>query len=147
MKKQSLLVLALAASMAAATNVSCSALVHVPKIIQAVDVTIQVIDAIDDFADNLFEVQPNPELQKTVKQAVARAKIGLQAGKDALQGVEKVSQAQYLEAFAEFRAAYEQVLALLGPLGLQVQGGELRARAAPGGGLTVPPATELPLKV
>jgi hypothetical protein len=145
-KRQSLLVLALAASMAAATNVSCSALVHVPKVIQAIDVTVQVIDAIDKFAADLFAVQPDAELQKTVKQAIARARIGLQAGKDTLQGVENVSQAKYLEAFAEFRAAYEQVLALLGPLGLQTKGGEMRARAAPGGGLMVPPANELPIK-
>jgi hypothetical protein len=110
---------------------------YLPKVIAAVMDGALVLDTIEKFVDRYFQSRPNPELQKKADQAIARTRSALDAALRLASGARDLNQAKVDEAFSEFRVAYSDLMALLGPLGVSTSsGGSLRA--TPGGGLVVP---------
>ena len=107
---------------------------YLPTVIAAVQDGALVVDTIERFADRYFAAKPNPELQKKADQAIARTRSALDAALRTASGAQDLNDAKVDEAFAEFRRAYTDMVALLGPLGLSTGEG---LRASPGG-LTVP---------
>jgi hypothetical protein len=103
-----------------------------------------VLDSIQTFVDTYFRLKPNQDLQSKVADAMARTRSALNAALRISQGAEKLDQAKIDEAFADFRRAYADLLVLLGPLGVQQQGGSLKATP---GGLAVPEPLGLTIKV
>lgn len=116
--------------------------VSLPAIVAAVTDGLMVVDAIKEFVDTYFKVQPNPTLQDKVAQALIKTRGALNAALHATQGAERLTQQQIDDAFKEFRQAYAELLALVGPLGV-VSGDSLRAVP---GGLYVPEPMALTLK-
>lgn len=107
---------------------------YLPTVIAAVQDGALVLDTIERFVDRYFESRPNADLQRKADIAIARTRSALDAALRAASGAKDLNEAKVDEAFAEFRRAYTDLVALLGPLGLSTGEG---LRATPGG-LTVP---------
>jgi hypothetical protein len=121
---------------------SCAAVVAALPTVSAVVIdAMLVVDTIAQFVDGVFKVKPDPELQAKIGKAIARTKIALDAALRIAQGTDKLTKEQLDGAFADFRVAYADLIALVGPLGVTTGEG-LHARP---GGLTVP--TPLALKL
>ena len=118
---------------------------YLPAVIAAVTDGGLVVDTIDRFVDRYFETRPNAELQKKIDVAIARTRSALDAALRIASGAQDLNQAKIDEAFAEFRRAYQDLLALTGPLGVMSgSGGRLQARPD---GLLVPEPMALTLRV
>ncbi len=112
----------------------CAVVPYLPKVIAAVTDGMMVLDTIEKFIDRYFQSRPNAELQKKADTAIARTRSALDAALRIANGAEHLNQAKVDEAFAEFRIAYTDMMALLGPFGVS-SGDALRATP---GGLVVP---------
>ena len=125
---------------------SCAAIVSaLPAVIAAVQDGMLVLDAIDSFVENVFKVRPNADFEKKVDAAIARTRLALDTALRLSQGTEKLTQAQLDAAFNEFRIAYQDLVALVAPLGVTAGVGD-SLRATPGG-LQVPEPLAFRLKV
>lgn len=131
-----LLVAAIAIGVAAP---ACAAVASALPIITA---TVQdaavILDSIEDFSRHYFAVKPDPEKEKKVFAAVTKCRAALNATLRATKGTEELTQKQYEQAFADFTAAYNELLALVGPLGVRPAGSLAAARG--GESLEVPTA-------
>ena len=125
---------------------SCATIApFLPTVIAAVTDGALVVDTIDRFVDRYFETRPNPDLQKKIDVATARVRSALDAALRIASGAQHLNQAKVDEAFAEFRLAYQDLLALVGPLGVTTSNaGQLRATP---GGLMVPEPMAMRLRV
>lgn len=116
---------------------SCAAVVStLPKVVSIVSDAALIVDAIDSFVDNVFQVKPDTELQSKVDLAIARTRLALAMANRLATGTEKITQAQLVAAFEDFRVAYQELLALVAPLGVSTSG-DLALKAT-AGGLQVP---------
>lgn len=139
-------IILLAAALAVPVS-SCAAVVSaLPTVIAAVQDGMLILDAIDSFVDNVFKVRPDAELEKKVDVALARTRLALDTALRISRGTENLTQAQLDTAFNEFRIAYQDLVALVTPLGVSTGAGDT-LRALPGGGLQVPEPLALRLKV
>lgn len=128
------------------TATGCASVVSsLPMIIAAVQDGMIVVDTIARFADSYFAKHPggaiNPE---KVHAAIERSRLALDAALRAAQGVDKLDQAQVDNAFAEFKLAYTDLIALVAPMGIAASGDRMMASQ---GGLTVPTPLAMTLKV
>jgi hypothetical protein len=135
---------ALALALALSTAGCAQVVSHLPSVIAAVTDGMLVIDSIERFIDAFFRQKPSPDLEKKVRDGIARSRSALSAALRLAQGTEKLEQAQIDAAFADFKAAYTELLVILGPLGVQQQGTALRATP---GGLIVPEPLALTFKL
>jgi hypothetical protein len=127
MKSLRAFVLALSLVVAAS---SCAAVVaSLPKVIAVVTDASLILNQIDSFVNGVFTVKPDAELQKKYAQAMEVARKALAAANRIAAGSEHLTQQQVAEAFADFRVAYQDLLALVGPLGVSTGNGD---KAAPG---------------
>lgn len=133
-----LFILALTTSPGCATIES-----KLPAIISAVTDGVLILDSIDAFAKTFFSLHPDATKQQTVNVAIARAKGTLDAALRIVSGVEKIDQAKIDEAFADFKVAYTDLLAVVSSIGVKTAGD--RFLASPGG-ITVPEPLALKLK-
>jgi hypothetical protein len=121
--------------------VSCAAIVpYLPTVVAVVQDALIVVDQIKNFVDGVHVVKPDVDLSK-VYFAISRTKVALDAALRATNGVDKLTREQADAAFADFRVAYQDLIALVAPLGVKT-GDHL---AAAPGTLTVP--TPLALKL
>lgn len=121
----------------AGSSPGCAAVVsYLPTAIAYAQDGAMILDTIQRFVDAFFVNHPNPDRQKQVNQAAARAHAALDLALRAATGAQDLNQAKVDAAFEEFRQAYVDLLALVGPMG--VSSGGARLAAAPGGGLVVP---------
>jgi len=81
----------------------------------------------------VFAVSPNPALQAKVETGIADARTALDAGLKLCLGGENLSQAQIDQAFANFKTAYTDIMALLGPMGVKRAPPAGKSGAHPGG--------------
>ncbi len=136
------LVLALALVVGAASVPSCAAVVSALPTVRAVLVdALLILDQIDSFTDGVFAVRPNAELHAKIEIAISKTKLALATANRLASGSEKASQAQLSAAFEDFRVAYQNLIGLVGPLGVTT-GDALRAVP---GGLQVPEPLALSL--
>lgn len=122
---------------AASSLGSCATLASsLPTVIAYAQDGFVIVDQIVHFVDAFFVAHPDAVLQKKVDVAAAKAKSALNLAIRLASGAGDLDQAKVDEAFAEFRSAYIELIALVGPMG--VTSGGNRAAATPGGGLKVP---------
>lgn len=127
-----------------ATLPGCGAIISaLPHVIAAVVDAVQVLDAIEAFVKRYFVENPDPPRELAVGKAIAKARGSLNAALRVAQGTEKLDQQKVDAAFADFKVAYQELLALVGPLGVKPAG----TLAASPNGLTVPTPMALKLKV
>lgn len=125
-----------------------------PKVIAAVTDGIQILDMIEQHADLvLLQTNADAPTKAKVHEALTRAKAALNAALRSAQGAEeagKLDQANADMAFASFKEAYEQLLVVVGPLGVKETGDAnlMSARASTSGNMLMVPRPEaLALKV
>ncbi|HEV3059763.1 MAG TPA: hypothetical protein VGY48_16040 [Vicinamibacterales bacterium] len=137
---RSLSFLALLSVFMAVPTTSCATLgVAIPIVIAAVQGADLAVNAIESFADGWFAAHPNPTLQNKVSLAIQKAREALAALNALTIGVGDVDQGQLTAAFANFEQAYNDLLSLVGPIG--VHAGNVSTMRAEAGSLTVPPAS------
>lgn len=126
---------------------SCAAVLSaLPKVVAAVTDAAQILDAIENFSDRFFLAAPDEANERKVRASIDRARLALNAALRATQGAENLSQDALAAAFADFRAAYKDLLALTEPMGVkQAAPGAEQLMAATPGGLTVPEPMALSL--
>lgn len=108
---------------------SCAAVVsYLPTVVSVVTDALIVVDQIKTFVDGVHAVKPDVDLAK-VYAAISRTKVALDAALRATNGVDKLTKEQADAAFADFRVAYQDLIALVGPLGVTTGNG---LKAAPG---------------
>jgi hypothetical protein len=110
---------------------------NLPVIVEAVTDSVAIIDAIESFVGKYFLANPNPSKQADVEAAITKVRLALVAGERVVSGVQDLTQAKWIEAFSDFQAAWQELMALVGPLGVSSQVGTAKVRATPGA-LVVP---------
>lgn len=127
----------------------CAALAQVlPTVIATVTEAITWLEAIDSVAEEYFNSNPDPATKKAYKKLYARAQTALSAAMRASRAAEKLGQEDIDAAFEEFRKAYQDIVVLLGSLGVVSVGyGSSTLEAAPGDPMLVPPPEDLIPKV
>lgn len=141
--KRVALVLALALSISGCATVAAT----LPTVIAAVTDGVMILDAVQRFVDAYFASHPtNPETKSAVQSAIDKARSSLNVALRTAQGAEKLDQAKVDEAFASFKAAYVELLAVVGPLGVLSGDANSKMTARPNT-LVVPEPTALTLKV
>lgn len=131
-----LLVLSLPATSPGCATVAAA----LPTILAVVQEAELAVNMIATLADVFYRTHPNAAQQKTVEDAVARTRTALAAVLAATDGAGELDQGKLALAFDDFKKAYDDLLDATAGLGVHVGAG---LRAAPGGGLTVPPARDL----
>ncbi len=92
-----------------------------------------ILTGVETFEKGYYTVKPNPTQQKLVETAISRARSAIDAGIRVCMGIKDVSQSQIGPAFADFQGAYQDLLALLGPLGVHRAPQGHHMGAGPGG--------------
>ena len=96
-----------------------------------------VLGTIQSFINTYFANHSNPTLQSTINADMQKAQTALDAALRATQGVQNITQDQINVAFADFQAAYADIIGLIGPLGVQ-QSSSVKKASMSGGTLTIP---------
>lgn len=128
----------------------CAALVPVlSKVVAAVTEAGQILDMIDASVRSWFARKPDPELEKDYARAMGAARLALSAALKTTTGVERLSQEDVDAAFADFRQAYGDVVALLTAAGVAKPAGTeaFVMASADGEALTLPTPMALSLRV
>jgi hypothetical protein len=108
---------------------------NLPSVLAYVQDGQLVLSTIESFANAFFAARPDASAQKAVNEAIAKAKSALDLAVRAAEGVDGLKQADVDAAFKSFSLAYQDLISLLGPMGVHVQGSKLQATP---GGLLVP---------
>ncbi len=88
------------------------------KVLPIITEAAAILDAIDLQAKAHFKANPNRELEEQYVVAAAKARLSLSAASRALKGTEHLDGADVEAAFDEYEKAFQEVMALLGPLGV-----------------------------
>ncbi len=115
---------------------SCAAIYsNLPKVIAYAQDAQLVVGAVESFSHAYFQVSPNPDLEKKVDTAIARARAAIDSAIRTADGAGALQNADLDTAFDEFRVAYSDLINLVKPLGIETGSG---LKASPHGGLVVP---------
>jgi hypothetical protein len=126
-------------------SVGCGAIMNaLPAIVAAVSDGSMILDQIQAYLDTYFKTHPDPIAEKKASFAIAKCRAALIAAQRTSAGAQKLDQQQIDAAFADFKVAYQELLAIAGPYGVTQEGSTLKASA---NGLSVPPPAALTLKV
>lgn len=118
----------------------CAAVLSaLPTVISWVTDAATILDQIDSFAGLFFSQHPDAETQRYVEVAIAKARASLNAALRATQGGQELSKEQLDKAFEDFRAAYAELLAVVGPIGVKQAGQARYGMSTNGTELVVPP--------
>lgn len=140
----------LARTLALAITVSfvapgCAAIATaLPHVIAAVVDAVQILDAIEAFVAQYFAAQPDKEKELKVAKAIAKTRAALNVALRSVEGAEKLDQQKVDEAFTSFKQAYQELIAIVGPLGVKPAGALM---ATQDGGLQVPEPRAMRLQV
>jgi hypothetical protein len=103
------------------TQVGCAALTaDLPTILTYIQDGNLVLNTIQGFVSMYFISHPDPTLQTQVAAAIVKAQTALDAALRITQGTKDLTQDQFTAAFAPFMAAYDDLLTLVKPLGVNV---------------------------
>lgn len=115
---------------------ACSAIFsNLPQVLAIAQDGQLVVSTIESFARTFFVSNPNPDLEKKINTAVARARAALDGAIRAANGTGDLHKGDVDGAFAEFKVAYTDLINLVHPLGISTAGDHLKAVP---GGLVVP---------
>ncbi len=90
-----------------------------PKIITAVQDASIILDSMESFMDIFFAKNPDSQRQDKVKESLMKCRSALTLALRATEGAQKLTQSEINAAFADFRAAYEELLVLVSPIGIR----------------------------
>lgn len=136
---------ALALVLSIALGASCATVASaLPAVVAAVTDGMMVIDTIERFVHAYFVAHPSAETQAAVDAAIEKTRIALNVALRTAQGAKDLDQAKVDEAFANFKTAYVELIALVTPLGVLPGGDTMMARPHT---LVVPDPVALTLKV
>jgi hypothetical protein len=107
---------------------------NLPAVLAYVQDAELVVSTIESFANAFFTIHPDQAKQKLVAEAIAKAKTALDLAVRAANGADGLGKADVDLAFKQFQLAYQDLISLMGPMGIH-QGGALKAVP---GGLVVP---------
>lgn len=111
----------IAATLVIPTFAGCAAIRKViAKVLPIVVELAELLDAIDARAQEHFKQNPDADAEKTYAQIMAKAHLALSTVTRVAKGVEAAGDQDLEAAFSEFKKAYGDILALLGPLGVVV---------------------------
>lgn len=116
-----------------------------PDVIAAVTDGAQIIDAIEHFVALYFASHPDADKQKAVGEAITKARSALNLALRSAQGAKDLDDAKIDAAFADFKAAYLELIALCAPYGVK-QAKVGRFAAAPGSLIVPEPIAFAPHK-
>jgi hypothetical protein len=109
------------------------------EVIADVQDAVQVLDVLRSIANAFFLLHSSPEAQAKVEQGFAAATLALNAAHRTASGAKQASDSEYDLAFANFRVAYQDLVAMLQKLGIvQPDSGKMGAIRSAGGALNVP---------
>jgi hypothetical protein len=111
-----------------------------PAIIAAINDSTLIVSQIESFVNLFFRLNPSPDKEQKIAEAIARVKTALEAAQRLANGVDKLDQGQVDAAFVEIRNAYTDLVSLCGSFGIGVKmtGKTMKATSGPGRTLTVP---------
>lgn len=122
----------------------CAAIAKVIEVILPLVVeAAEILDAIDAKAQVYFKANPDPETESTYGQIMSRAKLALSAITRAAKGAQSAEDQDLDAAFIEFRQAYSDILALLGPFGIVAPSTDGTFSAAVNDGPLMVPAADM----
>lgn len=131
-----------------ATAPGCAAVVAaLPTIITAVTDATLVLGQIQHFADLFFKDFPDATKQKQVDEAIAKCEDALSAAEHATVGGQDLTQEQIDAAFDNFKTAYQELMVIVGPLGVMQDRNTKTFKARPGRQLFVPHADAMVPKI
>lgn len=111
----------------------CAAVIALlPKVIAAVEIAEQAIDAVQSFAD----AKADAALREKIDAAATRARQALTAAIHAAKGSGELAEKDVRAAFDDFQAAYQALVDICAPLGVRAQ--DAPKLSAERGTLTVP---------
>lgn len=118
-------------------TVGCSSFMSsLPTVIAYAQSGMLVLDTIKSFADKYFRSHVNTELEAKVENAISKAELALNAALTTAEGAKNLDQSQIDAAFEDFRMAYMDLMAIVGPIGVNAKGAKMTKEAD--GTLTVP---------
>jgi hypothetical protein len=102
-----------------ASTPGCAALATLlPTVSEVVSDGVAILGMISSAVSSYFRASPNPTLQAKIEAGIQKAQQALVTGGQLLAGVEGASQKQMATAFADFSAAYGDLMQLIAPLGI-----------------------------
>lgn len=141
MLKRLALVLALAMALP-----GCAAIARIASVVaEAITEYGPILDVIASAADDYFDANPDADRASYAK-AMAKARLALSATMHAARGATESTDQDVDAAFEEFRKAYQDVLAILGPLGVASPSTKHVLTVGPAGVVHVPPPESLTLR-
>jgi len=111
-----------------------------PTVAEIVSDGVAILGMVNSAAETYFRAHPDNSKQAAIASAIQKAQAALVAGGQALAGVEHVTTGQTAAAFADFATAYEDLMALVAPLGIVPA-----QPIADGGALMAAPGTVIPI--
>ena len=106
-----------------------------------------VLNTVDALTHRYLAQHPDPVLAQQYAAAYAKTELALGAALRIAKGAEKLDQQKVDEALAEFRVAYQQLLALLGPYGIVASSQDGTYGVTPNGTPMVPHPMAMQLRV
>ena len=139
------LVLLAALLIPASTLMGCGAVIGTvaalaTKVLPIIVEAAAVLDAIDLQAKQHFKQNPNRELEEKYVKAAARARLALSAASRASEGTRELDGGDVEAAFNQYEKAFQEVVGVLGPLGVVRPSVDGNLQAGSGSG-----ALEIPL--
>jgi hypothetical protein len=97
------------------------------NIVSGVVDAITIVDQVNDFVDTYFKSNPNPDLQKKIGTVISKCRTSINnLVNRAARGSQDLQNKEVLAATVEFKAAFDELMDLVGPLGCQVDGGKYK---------------------
>jgi hypothetical protein len=118
---------------------ACAAvLAYLPTALAVISDAVLVLQQIEAFARGYFAAHPDPVTQAKIDAALLRARSALDAATRLANGAQALDAKQFAAALADFRAAYDDLLVLVGPIGVHHAVEGLDLGTGYGGDLIVP---------
>lgn len=146
--KLCMIIMSTVCAFAIAPTTGCAAVSNaLPHVVAAVTDGIQVLDAIEHFTRTYFASKPDAAYEARVAKVIARTRSALNAALRTSEGAQKLDQQKIDAAFSDFKIAYQELLALVGPLGVTPASGGAFSASEDGAKLAVPEPVALTLRV
>lgn len=104
-----------------------------PPVVSDVEMYVQdaslILDTIGTAERAFFVLHPDAAVQADIEKAIGECKLGINAALETLKGLQSATAADIGQAFLQFRAAYDDLLALLREAGVPGFGAPARAGA------------------
>lgn len=106
----------------------CAAfLSELPTMVAAVSDAVLILETIEKFAGTYFTSHPDSTSQTKITAALQKARNALMVAEHALSAADEVNHDQFYAAIKDFGDAYQELMVLVGPLGVKEASPGLKA--------------------